>query len=108
MTTPNTSPQTVGTAPSITEFLLARIAEDDVAPSEPDEYIEGFCDLNDGTHYSGDRIVAECAAKRAIVKLHRETEREGYVNAAAYLSDSLHALAAVYASHPDYRQEWAL
>ena len=40
------------------------------------------------------RVLAECAAKRVLL---------GNANYTA-----LNALAAVYADHPDYKQEWAL
>jgi hypothetical protein len=125
-----------GETMTITDFLLARIAEDEVAvavfPGRHWHYdygdvrddlgngfdsivlevgYEGCCQAGITEHiarYDPARVLAECAAKRAIVQLHGETTREGYENAAAYLWDALYALASVYANHPDYRREWAL
>jgi hypothetical protein len=66
------------------------------------------------------RVLAECAAKRAIIEQHslevaaqQDTWRSrDDVNAnkmdAACLLPVLRTLAAVYADHPDYQQEWAL
>jgi hypothetical protein len=62
------------------------------------------------------RILAECAAKRAIIKQHEayataspESVGIAWVGARSgqeATTDALQALAAVYADHPDYQQEW--
>lgn len=63
------------------------------------------------------RVLAECAAKRAILAM--APDDEGYVKIDDWesCSDScvpnialsaIHALAAVYRDHPDWQQEWAL
>lgn len=58
------------------------------------------------------RVLAECAAKRAIIADRERIDRSvspddwsmGYSDANY---DAIKALAAVYADHPDYLQEWA-
>jgi hypothetical protein len=73
----------------LTEFLLARIAEDE-------------------RRYDGDRsdygygwqhMLAECGAKRRIVEMMGRVVDE-------FANEVLYALASVYADHPDYREEW--
>lgn len=116
---------------SITEFLEARIAEDEdlarkvIATVAPDEwenptkwgnfYAEDIAFWDSMTPH---RILAECAAKRAIVeyfsleaeqledprKRQRASDMEWNLMRAG--GDTLRALAAVYKDHPDYRQEW--
>lgn len=119
---------------TLTEFLLARIAEDeafshmvsDVPPISAGEgrrIQEGnaaFIPLNLAA--SPARVLAECAAKRAIVELHTPygtpqvmvygtitaCETCGSVDDAPHEwpCETLLALAAVYADHPDYREDW--
>lgn len=144
---------------TITEFLLARIAEDEAVaraategPWEADAMDAGHsrfemnvwitagdagdtvCDmgglqrshnekvaLDDGykdaqhiARHDPARVLAECAAKRAIIAEHQQDHLGavctrcrfigGYME---YPCPTLEALAAVYADHPDYRQEWA-
>jgi hypothetical protein len=108
---------------TIVEFLEARIDEDEARASS------GWSRLG-GTRWETDNygrdfltpsaVRAECAAKRAIIKLAKhasEVEREfddyewqGTVKRSEPLAGYaiLFALASVYADHPDYRQEWAL
>lgn len=72
------------------------------------------------------RVLAECAAKRAILELHGPVEDKGWISGKDHdylwcgscgtLDDSptpfpcetLGALAAVYSDHPDYDKDWAL
>ena len=101
---------------TLTGFLLARIAEDEA--------------LKHGG-YPG-RVLAECEAKRRIVEAHPLVTDQrrlvpawpgsapgvacancggNPVDSSAPIEDigpcdTLLALAAVYADHPDYRQEW--
>ncbi len=98
---------------TLTDFLLARIAEDEAAwlPAATQPRRAGK------THAR--RHLAECEAKRRIVELHppRETHR-GYPycggclqseeddRALYYDCPTLRALALPYADHPDYRDEW--
>jgi len=105
---------------TLTEFLLARIAEDEYrakslahAPSMPQGMsVRKHFRLN----------VAECEAKRRIVTLWQtaalteahEDEApsdypESYVRAVEQtvtMEAVLHALALPYADHPDYLPEW--
>jgi hypothetical protein len=102
---------------TITEFLLARIGEDEreanVCLASPEHTTRRWT-----------RVLAECAAKRALVDLavtvqeimegewgcgHRVTvdnadewdrDFEGW--------EILQTLAAVYKDHPDYQPDWAL
>lgn len=69
------------------------------------------------------RVLAECEAKRRIVEMHRAdgapvvdllgmeyefcwTCSDSGPDAQAWPCDTIKALAAVYADHPDYRDEW--
>ena len=108
------------TAPTLTEFLLARIAEDRVAAAlsqrEPHRVghrsacdwwgdMPGYCTC-DATA----RAIAECEAKRRIVEVWPDsfgswTADQAY--AAKRVKDAvLLDLAAVYADHPDYDEAW--
>lgn len=54
-----------------------------------------------------DRVLAECEAKRRIVRLHPEIL--GICQECAneqYPCRTLGAVALPYADHPDYREEW--
>lgn len=53
-----------------------------------------------------ERILAECVAKRAIIRI----ADNAYPNRVEWYERKgiLEALAAVYADHEDYREEWAL
>lgn len=71
------------------------------------------------------RVLAECAAKRAIVTMHGFTRDTGWRGGedndhlwctmcgsiddapAAWPCETLQSLAAIYSDHPDYQQEWA-
>lgn len=88
------------TTPTITEFLLARIAEDESAADR----VEFRPYVGDGVPQSlTDRVLAECEAKRRIVEVARYAP-EG---AGGWgFRRTLRALASVYADHPDYRDEW--
>ena len=120
---------------TITEFLLARIAEDEATAratlfeqtwtAHPDETGQPIragrariatCAQSVMGHiarHDPARVLAECEAKRRIVK-EVETTRRGQFAAPGtgtlalnYGLDSvLRALALPYADHPDYREEW--
>jgi hypothetical protein len=112
---------------TITEFLEARIAEDEaalkavpVAAQQSDDFDFGGTDDYLRFTMGYGRAVAECAAKRAIiVRAQEATEVEqefddrvwagaGPERAEPWAGDAiLFALAAVYKDHPDYQQEWA-
>ena len=110
------------TAPTLTEFLLARIAADEAAADDVD-----WDDYN--PLHQPARVLAECEAKRRIVERERwkpphGMDCDGHPGAwmphgdygAGYCmwgaehdgeqSATLRDLAAVYADHPDYRNEW--
>ena len=111
----------------IVDFLLQRIAEDEAlarrvadGPGEPGG--RGIWSVAIGVsgndakfaHVASDpaRVLAECAAKRAIIEQRRRSDRSasqdmwemGYSDANY---DALNALAAVYKDHADYREDWA-
>ena len=75
---------------------------------------QGWHDAEHIARHDPSRVLAECAAKRAIIELAdhalaTEIERRdaSALGAGLMHSDVICRLAAVYASHPDYRQEWA-
>lgn len=112
---------------SITEFLLARITEDEAlaqsildrsAPDEWDNPMEtgNFWpeEVEFSDRHSPSAVLAGCAAKRAIIELADDTETMDYqiMNEWGGGLDGikgkfLHALAAVYKDHPDYLPEWS-
>lgn len=52
-------------------------------------------------------MLAECAAKQAIIERNAELARIEVRRQTRNLAgDTLAHLAAVYADHPDYREEW--
>ena len=97
---------------TLTEFLLARIAEDEAAARGsladvanrrtlgiPPEWLTGVAE----------RVLAECEAKRRIVGL-----RDGWLDARGFSPDYWSApvdhivalLALPYAGHPEYDPQW--
>jgi len=98
---------------TITEFLEARIAEDEA--DAIDRVVLRSEDRRSLTDDDAAKIHAECAAKRAIIKL---CEVVGGMDAAivgewggpGYGADEdiLRALAAAYKDHADYQQDWTL
>lgn len=125
---------------TITEFLEARIAEDEAAAlacgsatwriiSEDGTrhplWVEGLsiaaadstwdaciavADAEHATRHDPARVLAECAAKRAVIKSAKrlEAKREDGDWQITEDEDILEALAAVYSDHPDYQQDWAV
>jgi len=115
--------------PTLTEFLLARIAEDEAVAREGDPWATGDvyddrvarwnaqphakeCGWKMGEGISSEcacgypsRVLAECEAKRRIVDL---AKREAYFSGglSGIGASLLLALASVYSDHPDYRAEW--
>lgn len=91
---------------SLTDFLLARIAEDEAAVRP------NICTPQRVV----DRMLADCEAKRAAIQWEADRQigwEASFVDAGFYvaLRDSLDTkflriMAAVYADHPDYREEW--
>jgi len=99
---------------TITEFLEARIAEDEY---EANVCLAQYRRGEGGSSRRWKRQLAECAAKRAIIEQHKRYAREAAENVGiAFVgarsgqevtADSLKSLAAIYADHQDYQQEWA-
>lgn len=95
----------------ISEFLLARIAEDEAAAREAlgrHRWVQGRYPGTTYEHiarHDPARVLAECKAHRAIVTRygvpdpHRPAER-------CTDCDTLYDLAAVFADHPDYQDVW--
>jgi hypothetical protein len=118
---------------TIIEFLEARIAEDEAVAREVETdfqfdpsqrllsplelYAPGY-DTYPVISIDQTRVLAECAAKRAIVTLHRtvpvapgrsDTTCSGCGDAFNERPcPTLAHLATVYADHPDYLPEWAI
>ena len=102
----------------LTDFLLARIAEDEALAQEAERvYVHpGAYDPMFGARKDDEvasrywdriadpaRVLAECEAKRRIVDWRAETaDRE----AQDVLDDVLQYLALPYADHPDYDEAW--
>ena len=79
---------------TITEFLLARIAEDEVEAN----WVDAEGDNGSSPIQHPARILAECAAKRELVDIWHDKHGGGHV---------LKTLATVYSDHPDYQPKWA-
>jgi len=98
---------------TITEFLEARIAEDEdhirlLAETDRRPVLSLSATVN-----HPQRLLAECAAKRAIIEDWEDPSGpgvwEGYDAGSAIATDqAVRALAAVYADHEDYDSGWAL
>ena len=121
---------------TLTEFLLARVAEDEAVardagerrglPYESPLYVVDDNYRHDQVGIYPERVLAECEAKRRIVGIHEldpiEVYSWGTTGGGCGLCDhscetggdtwghdpceTLKALALPYADHPDYRQEW--
>lgn len=93
----------------LTEFLLARIAEDEEAARSCEDWPE--CDPVYGcqAHLLPSRALAECEAKRHILEIAVPTVGVSNDFARGWdvgTSFAVRLLAEVYADHPDYREEW--
>lgn len=122
---------------TLTDFLLARIAEDEayVKNALRSDYtyggVNGLSWNHDGLNGAATRIHAECEAKRRIVEMHESIPYYGLDRYGRWLPHegepkawycecqsedgmiqgeapcpTMRILAAVYADHPDYREEW--
>lgn len=118
---------------TLSSFLLDRIDDDEAMARtvRPDEYLNTRDDSELGSADAGGyetcritsgRVLAECAAKRAIVDLHAayptpQVMVYGTITACSEcgsVDDSpvewpcptLRNLAAVYADSPEFREEW--
>lgn len=107
---------------TLTEFLLARIAEDEeAARAERADALVGFYwkgypqkayeELQGRVLATSSRTLAECEAKRRIVADHRADIGADPCDAhdASFRTidcDTLRLLALPHVDHPDYREEW--
>lgn len=86
---------------TLTEFLLARIAEDEAIARATTAHI---------AHWDPARgILATCTAKRRLLALHGHVSRDGYGPSGRcddYPCPTLQLLAMPYADHPDYDPSW--
>ena len=89
----------------LTEFLLARIDEDH---ENADRYVSLFPEGDMAPLFR--RVLRECEAKRRIVEeleaVSDDRERLADYDSVYGLRFAAQALAAVYADHPDYRDDW--
>lgn len=112
---------------TITEFLLARIEEDEHTARQGDHRDVGndigWWSMSEGDvlHIGTDRVLAECKVKRLIIEMHPPTQSDLAKNRKFGNGPSapesipvvsydweLMALASVYADHPDYDAAWAV
>jgi hypothetical protein len=115
---------------TLTDFLLARVAEDEaeigvLGPYQHDDSAGpngvGWGEvgaISEVLMISHARVLAECEAKRRIVEwagrhAHAADEKDpdpatrSFNAGAAWASYNIvRTLAAVYSDHPDYRSEW--
>lgn len=107
---------------TLTEFLLARIGEDE-ARARPmwelkvRQRIVG-APIVPLSWPTPDRVLAECEAKRRIVEVARENVRvealehgdkprdDAHFDSWCDVDEILRALATPYADHPDFHEEW--
>lgn len=116
---------------TLTEFLLARIAEDEDRANEASTYTSQRWSVTAGAgsvdvggrvdielpaslqtlpmhiaHFDPARVLAECEAKRRIVEARRgplPVSDDCYYDG---LDVAIYHLASVYADHPDFNPEW--
>jgi hypothetical protein len=115
----------IGDMMTLTDFLLARIAEDEAGSR--DDFGAQAAHRNDcGIHPQGleetacdcdmpQRMLAECEAKRRIVEGYllrceqgQDPRGEVFGYHATGMLIAVKLLAAVHADHPDYQEEWRL
>ena len=108
---------------TITEFLLARIAEDEAALERRGAFPHSTHGTDEVGAYNPRcpdclglpgkaRVLAECKAKRTIIRQAGEVEALAamgvYSEYSPYgLRYAMCALASIYAEHPDYDPDWA-
>jgi hypothetical protein len=114
---------------TLTEFLLARIAEDEVVATRPHESVRDDrrrdmerIEYDDASGYARmgiGRVLAECEAKRRIVAEHPHVEngldgrgdgewecRTCSRGTDGWWCSTLRLLALPFADHPDYDPTW--
>lgn len=99
-------------------WLLAQIAEDEAALTGPHRLDNEYC--SDGAHWTDERVLAECEAKRRVIKLYENAlsaHRAGSVSdrnriqdeaAMDVLGAAVQAYGEMYASlgRPGYQESW--
>lgn len=90
---------------NITDFLAARIAEDEAEARKYQRYEDQI--LETAGWFDPSRVLAECASKRALLTLFR-TGAKFEVSAGGETGwiSPLTILAIPYRGHPDYDPEW--
>lgn len=95
---------------TITTFLLDRITEEENAARIGAATPEAAMNI---TRWHPAHVLAECEAKRRIVKLamlqedlYRVRQDDFQQGATAAVLETLRHLAQVYADHPDYNPAW--
>lgn len=80
---------------------------------EATKILEQWCDGTVLPPNHNDRLLAEIAAKRAILELHREVPAHDIdwsscaeCRTQTYPCGTLQRIAPIYSEHPDYRPEW--
>lgn len=90
---------------TLTEFLEARITQDALRA----RLIRLSCERTGWGEYPA-RLVAECAAKRAIVKEHEDDSCGECLTCGVTWNGwpclTLRVLAGVYVDHKDFRPDW--
>lgn len=87
---------------TLADFLLARIADDEAEIHEAEAVIEdaGWWQIK------RPRVLAECAAKRAIVSELQPGRHEDLGISQGTSEYLLSLLAVPYSDHPDYDESW--
>ena len=95
---------------TLTEFLLARIAEDE-------DEAQRAASMSSNRTFERDnygclliqpaRVLADCEAKREVVRLYEVSDSKDMpVDAWVLMRRAMATIAAVYSEHPDFRPEW--
>lgn len=106
---------------TLTDFLLARIAEDEAVAMNASHHRHLVHDYERDNYgflwVKTTRVLAECEAKRRIVEMASDAERRmmdgpdfhsdgTFHTVSAWMGTVLRALALPYADHPEFREEW--
>src|SRR5690348_3082293 len=92
---------------ALTVFLFNRIAEDEAAIRDATDsrpIFAGFLAESLGDVASTQRLLAECQAKRQIIRACSVTSSPEVTEFAEW--DVLRVLTVPYSDHPDYHAEW--
>jgi hypothetical protein len=82
-----------------------------IASTGPEDDPESMANANHIARHDPTRVLAECAAKRAILRDRERIDQSAGMDDwfAGYSDgnyDALHALASVYKDHPDFDPKW--